>query len=930
MGRNRACRVGMHTYLLGLILLAGCELRDEIRDLTNSESQSSSREIAFEGGDSPTSFEPAAPAELTLETSQLAVGLRGIRARRVLRAVGGSSPYVFELTGGALPEGLSMDASRGVIEGTAASAGRYRFTIQVTDSSEPPETRQAEFSMVIVEPGVDVLAIPDAETTAANAAAGLGMVPGLHLTAVRGAGAGVERRLDWTRLDYSAPMAVARVEGAFEESELKTTDLLTEKLAAARSPVADLAVVLDGWVWVEEDGDLSLTLAEVDDGGLLWFDGKPVASRNVSPESPAGSAVIPGVKRGLHRIKYHHYNASGGYRFSVLMAEGGTKDYAVIGANRLFCGPAIDELPMLEHCAVEGRPYEHKLKTLGLTGSATFSLVDGKLPDGISLREDGRLEGSATVSGTHYFTLSMQNGAGVKSLRSFALHVFTGFPFESQNTPEQFLLTFDGGMDDAPGITIASEPDANDYTLLGAGAMGLKAYINKGLASGITDEVASLGSGRSYFVTSPWLGFYITGGQSEHMSNYFPAARTANRFGVFFRAPASVDLGERGQFDWREDPTQYRQRVLSNVHIAGHNVFRWQSHKKEQNNWHFYHINSLYWPDTFKTASIRYVGDGWYYYEACDLNSSQRTGATNVVGLYNPIRDSGRNYFDTLSRVYFQESRSFRNIPTETGHVTHYDNIRIFRRPNLVRVTTRDGKGVHRGAIGVNAKEVEIPFVVENVRDYAVRFRIARYLRKTPRFDGESIFVDANGNGKVDAGEPELKGKQLTESFAPGESRTYVYVVRPDEEVDVTHLEGVTFRVQDPRDVFSLDGDSLMILLYRSANPSGVNLKNLRSYTTGASNPSPTGATNRVPEVSVTQGEMTVRVGQEVPFEGTVSDEDGPRGTRPYWDFGDGTALQFGLATTHVFSRPGVFKVRLYASDSFHRGHAEITVTVTP
>lgn len=46
----------------------------------------------------------------------------------------GDPPYTFSIASGALPAGLSLNASTGVVSGVPSAAGTFAFTIQVTDS----------------------------------------------------------------------------------------------------------------------------------------------------------------------------------------------------------------------------------------------------------------------------------------------------------------------------------------------------------------------------------------------------------------------------------------------------------------------------------------------------------------------------------------------------------------------------------------------------------------------------------------------------------------------------------------------------------------------------------------------------------------------------------------------------------------------------
>lgn len=70
----------------------------------------------------------------------------------------GTGPYSWEIVSGALPDGLSLNASTGEISGVASSAGTYNFITQVTDGSSGAVTTQA--SQIISAAGVVVPALP--------------------------------------------------------------------------------------------------------------------------------------------------------------------------------------------------------------------------------------------------------------------------------------------------------------------------------------------------------------------------------------------------------------------------------------------------------------------------------------------------------------------------------------------------------------------------------------------------------------------------------------------------------------------------------------------------------------------------------------------------------------------------------------------------
>jgi Putative Ig domain len=76
------------------------------------------------------------PTTLTLTTFTLSGAQQGVPYTATLSAQGGTPPYTWTITAGALPPGLSLSAA-GVISGTPTLAGSYNFTATCTDSGTP-------------------------------------------------------------------------------------------------------------------------------------------------------------------------------------------------------------------------------------------------------------------------------------------------------------------------------------------------------------------------------------------------------------------------------------------------------------------------------------------------------------------------------------------------------------------------------------------------------------------------------------------------------------------------------------------------------------------------------------------------------------------------------------------------------------------------
>jgi hypothetical protein len=90
------------------------------------------------------------PAPLAIVTATLPSGTVQSTYSANLQASGGTTPYTWSVTVGALPTGLTLNAATGQISGAPTTSGTSAFTVTVTDSATPTaQTKSKQFSILV-------------------------------------------------------------------------------------------------------------------------------------------------------------------------------------------------------------------------------------------------------------------------------------------------------------------------------------------------------------------------------------------------------------------------------------------------------------------------------------------------------------------------------------------------------------------------------------------------------------------------------------------------------------------------------------------------------------------------------------------------------------------------------------------------------------
>jgi hypothetical protein len=360
---------------------------------------------------------PVAPVLLTIATSSLAAGTDGAAYTQSLLATGGTPGYTWSITGGSLPAGLTL-AGTGVISGTPTVSGTFNFTVQVSDSSNPVQTKSAALSITVAPTQLEVTptSLPagtdgTAYTQTLHASGGTpgytwsissGSLPA-GLTLADGSGvisgkptASGTFNFMVTVHDSSSPVQTKSVAFSITIAAvgspltIGTTSLLTATDGATYTQTLHASGGTPGYMWSITAGSLpaGLTLA----AGTGVISGKPTASGRFNFTATVSDSSSPVQKQ------------SANLSISV------TASQLAIVTTSLAAG-------------TDGTAYSQMLHASGGTPGYTWSIATGGLPAGLTLASGGTISGTPTASGTFVFSVAVSDSSGPVQKQSANLSI---------------------------------------------------------------------------------------------------------------------------------------------------------------------------------------------------------------------------------------------------------------------------------------------------------------------------------------------------------------------------------------------------------------------------------------------------------------------------------------------------------------------------
>ncbi len=357
--------------------------------------------------------------QLSLGTPLLPNGTIGLAYVSIPTVSGGTAPITWSISAGTLPPGLALNASTGAIAGTPTTAGSYPFTLQIKDSSVPPQTASAQATIVIYSPLT--FTIPALPNAVANT---------LYSASLNASGAVAP--LTWSVTSGSLPTGLSLNASTGVISGTPTvTGLATFKVQVTDSAVPPRTASAQTTILVI--GALSIT------GGTLPsavngvpYSVTPALSGGFAPFtwSIAGGTLPPGLTLNPTTGAISGTpTVTGTFPFTLHVTDSSTPPQtANISASITVNGAIALVLSTLPD-AISGVPYAATLAATGGVIPYTWSITAGALPVGLTLNSTtGVISGITTSVGTANFTLTVTDSAQPAQSKSFSLSIRVDAP----------------------------------------------------------------------------------------------------------------------------------------------------------------------------------------------------------------------------------------------------------------------------------------------------------------------------------------------------------------------------------------------------------------------------------------------------------------------------------------------------------------------
>ncbi|MCU1329149.1 MAG: hypothetical protein JWN34_4519, partial [Bryobacterales bacterium] len=403
---------------------------------------------------------------LTISTTSLLPGLVNANYSQTLLATNGSSaPYVWTLTGGSLPAGLTLDGTAGTISGTATAAGSSPFTVTVTDAYNFTATKA--FSILIAQP------ISITTTTLLPGVVGATYNPAL--VASGGAGGNV-----WTVQSGSLPAGVTLTGGGSFSGAPSAAGTYTFTVrvtdASLNFATQALSLVVSPGVTVTTStlpvGELTSAYSQTVSalgglGGYTYIVASGTLPSGITLNGSTGALSGTPLSAGTSNLVFRATDSGGNFGQSVSIP--------------LTIQPAVTLTTTTLPAGTVGIAYNQTLAATNGVAPLTFSIATGTMPGGLTLLSGGTITGTPTTAGPFTVSFQVRDALTVQAVQTISIQINAPLTMSTTSIPNSTV-----GFPYSTQVVVTGGTGAGYVYALTSGALPAGVTLNTatGLISG--------------------------------------------------------------------------------------------------------------------------------------------------------------------------------------------------------------------------------------------------------------------------------------------------------------------------------------------------------------------------------------------------------------------------------------------------------------
>ncbi len=360
------------------------------------------------------------PVALAITTNTLPNGAVNAFYSQTLAGGGGTPPYAWKLASGALPTGLTLNPSSGLINGTPQTANTFQFTIQLSDSASPANSATKSYQIVISS-GVVITT-----TTLPNATVGIaysqtlqaaggaapytwspaGPLPGA-LAALSLSGGGVITGTPSAPGTGTFTVSVTDNNGSISQQSLTLTIVKAPAITTpATLPTGEVNIAY------------SQTLAET--GGTPPYTWSVTGGSLPAGLGLSGAGALTGKP-----------STAGTYGFTVQVTDSNNVTASAALSVTIAATLSVSTTALNGGSVSAG--YSQSLAASGGVGPYSWAVGSG-LPPGLVFSAGGVLAGTPNTAGTFTFTATVTDSLGATASRPFTIVISAGLAISTAPT----------------------------------------------------------------------------------------------------------------------------------------------------------------------------------------------------------------------------------------------------------------------------------------------------------------------------------------------------------------------------------------------------------------------------------------------------------------------------------------------------------------